>query len=139
MKQEKAELKIGGKVYTFPVITGTEGEKGIDISSLRKDTGYITLDPGFGSTGACSSAITYIDGEKGILRYRGYPIEEIAGKVTFTETAYLLLHDKFPTRKEKKKFSQLLTENSVFHEDMKHFFLWISARCASHAYLINND
>ncbi len=122
MEKKYAELNIEGKVYKFPMVEGSEGEKAIDISSMRKETGYITLDPSFGNTGACYSDITYIDGEKGILRYRGYPIEEIAEKKTFIETAYLLLHDEFPTRKEKNNFSLLLTENSLVHEDMIHFF-----------------
>jgi citrate synthase len=122
MKEKFAELNIDGKIYRFPLIVGTEGEKGIDISSLRKDSGYITLDPSFVNTGACCSNITYIDGEKGILRYRGYPIEEIAERKTFIETVYLLLHDNFPPRREKNKFSRLLTENSLLHQDMIHFF-----------------
>ena len=122
MEDQYAELNIKGKIYKLPIVEGTEGEKGIDISSLRTDTGYITLDPSFGNTGACYSKITYIDGENGILRYRGYPIEEIADRKTFIETTYMLLHDKFPTKKEKLKFSKLLTENSLLHEDMIHFF-----------------
>jgi citrate synthase len=122
MENKYAELTIEGKTYKFPIVEGTEGEKGIDISLLRKETGFITLDPSFGNTGACYSNITYIDGENGILRYRGYPIAEIAEKKTFIETAYLLLHDEFPKRKAKKEFSLLLTENSLLHEDMIHFF-----------------
>ena len=122
MEQKFAELKIEGKTYRFPLVEGTEGEKGIDISTLRKESGYVTIDPSFVNTGACYSNITYINGEKGILRYRGYPIEEIAGEKTFIETAYLLLHDEFPNEKEKNNFSRLLTENSLLHEDMIHFF-----------------
>ncbi|HPN85124.1 MAG TPA: citrate/2-methylcitrate synthase, partial [Victivallales bacterium] len=84
-----AELTIEGKKYKFPVIVGTEGEKAIDISSLRKETGYVTYDPSFANTGACCSQITFVDGERGILRYRGIPIEDLAGKKMFIEVAYL--------------------------------------------------
>lgn len=88
---EKVAIIIEGKKYEFPVITGTENEKGIDISQLRSETTYITLDNGFGNTGACTSEITFLDGEKGILRYRGIPIEQIAEQSTFVETSYLLI------------------------------------------------
>ena len=88
---EEAVLKIEGKEYKFPVVVGTENEHGIDISKLRSETGFITLDPGYGNTGSCQSAITYIDGEKGILRYRGIPIEELAEKSTFVEVAFLVM------------------------------------------------
>ena len=87
---EKAELRVGDHVIELPVIVGSEGEKAIDISSLRSTTGYITLDPGYANTGSCRSAITYVDGENGVLRYRGIPIEELAAKSSFLETAYLL-------------------------------------------------
>jgi len=122
MNTEHAELIIDGKSYKFPLVVGTEGEKGIDISTLRKRTGLITIDPSFMNTGACYSAITYIDGEKGILRYRGIPIEEVAAKLTFVETAYLLLHGTVPTEKQRANYSRLLTERSLLHEDMRHFF-----------------
>ncbi len=122
MNTEHVELIIDGKSYKFPLVVGTEGEKGIDISTLRKRTGLITIDPSFMNTGACYSAITYIDGEKGILRYRGIPIEEVAAKLTFVETAYLLLHGTVPTEKQRANYSRLLTENSLLHEDMRHFF-----------------
>lgn len=117
-----AELIIDGKSYKFPVVTGTENEKGIDISGLRNKTGYITLDPSFMNTGACKSTITYIDGEKGILRYRGIPIEELVEKCSFVEAAYLLLHDKIPDKNEYKRFSAILNESSLLHESMHHFF-----------------
>ncbi len=117
-----AELIIDGKSYKFPIITGTENEKAIDISGLRSKTGYITLDSGFVNTGACASTITYIDGEKGILRHRGIPIEELIEKCSFVETAYLLLHDKVPNKDEYKKFSAILNESSLLHESMHHFF-----------------
>jgi len=122
MPKEYAKLIIKGKSYKFPIITGTEGEKAIDISGLRKKTGMITVDPSFMNTGSCYSSITYIDGEKGILRYRGIPIEEIVEKLTFIETAYLLIHGVVPTKKQRDHFSRLLTENSLLHEDMRHFF-----------------
>jgi len=118
----KAELKLGGKVIELPILEGTMGEKAIDISTLRKESGYITLDSGYQNTGSCQSAITFIDGEKGILQYRGIPIEELAGKATFVETAYLLLNGKLPSSDEKVGFSSLLTENSMIHEDMIHSF-----------------
>ena len=92
-----AELIIEGKRLELPTVTGTEGEVGIDISSLRNKTGCITLDPGYGNTGACKSSITFIDGEKGILQYRGYDIAELAKRSTFVETSYLLIYGELPT------------------------------------------
>ena len=103
-------------------MTGTEGEKAIDISTLRNSTGYVTLDDGYGNTGSCTSAVTFIDGEKGILRYRGIPIEELAERSTFVETAYLLIYGHLPKRPELRRFSELLTQNENLHEDMKHHF-----------------
>src|SRR5580692_975129 len=117
---EKAKLQLDGKAYELPVITGAEGEKAVDISTLRDTTGYITLDDGYANTGACKSAITFIDGEKGILRYRGIPIEELAVKSTFIETAYLIINGNLPTRAQLRKFSDLLTQNENLHENMKH-------------------
>jgi len=117
-----AELKIENNIYKLPVIAGTEGEKAIDITDLRSETGYITLDPGFGNTGSCTSQITYIDGDKGILRYRGIPVEVLAEKSTFIETAYLLLHGVLPSLERLEEFSELLTQHSLMHEDMRHFF-----------------
>ncbi len=122
MKEKFAELKIENKIFKLPIITGTEGEKAIDITGLRKKSGFITIDPGFMNTGACYSEITYISGEKGILRYRGIPIEEIAGERTFVETAYLLTHSEWPSKEKLKTYSKMLTENSLIHEDMRHFF-----------------
>jgi len=124
---EKARLILEGKEYELPVVVGTEGEKAFDISSLRKATGYITLDKGYENTGSCRSAITFIDGEKGILRYRGYPIEELAAKSTFTEVAYLLLYGELPTHAQLEEFSTFLNESSLIHEDMLHFFLGFPA------------
>ncbi|MCF8067385.1 MAG: citrate synthase [Desulfobacterales bacterium] len=119
---EYATLEIEGKKYKFPIITGSEGEKGIDISALRRQTGYITLDTGYGNTGSCKSSITFMDGEKGILRYRGIPVEQLAEYSTFTETSYLLLNGKLPTRNELNKFSVMLNDLSLVHEDMQTFF-----------------
>ncbi len=118
-----AKLIIDGKEYSFPVITGTNGEKAIDISGLREKTGAITLDNSFVNTGSCRSKITYIDGEKGMLVHRGYRIEELAEKSTFVETAYLLIHGELPTRQELAVFSNRLNESSLIHEDMRHYFV----------------
>jgi citrate synthase len=120
--QATAKLVLDGKEYELPVVVGTEGEKSIDISHLRAQTGAITLDPGYGNSGACESAITFIDGEKGILRYRGYPIEEIAGNTQFTDVCYLLIYGHLPNKQEIKEFRDRLTKHSLLHEDMKTFF-----------------
>src|SRR5438874_3197994 len=117
-----AELKIDGKIYTLPVVEGTEKEQAVCISSLRDDSGYITLDDGYGNTGSCRSAITFIDGEKGILRYRGIPIEELAEHSTFIEVAHLLIMGRLPKRDELSRFSDLLTEHEMLNEDMKYHF-----------------
>jgi citrate synthase len=119
---EIAKLELEGKVYEFPVIEGTENEKAIDISNLRSTTGYITLDVGYKNTGATQSAITFLDGEEGILKYRGYPIEELAAKATFIEVAYLLIYGNLPTQTELDKFSSDITKHTLVHEDMKQFF-----------------
>ncbi|HET6485530.1 MAG TPA: citrate synthase [Spirochaetia bacterium] len=120
---ETARLTLEGKDYDLPVVRGSEGEKAIDVSALRKATGFITLDKGYENTGSCRSAITFIDGEKGILRYRGYPIEDLAEKSTFTEVAYLLLYGELPTTTQLEEFSTFLNESSLIHEDMLHFFV----------------
>jgi citrate synthase len=117
-----AKLTVNGQEYELPVVVGTEGEKAIDVSSLRKKTGYITLDKGFENTGSCKSAITFIDGEKGVLRHRGYPIQELAEKSTFTEVAYLLLFGELPTDTQLEEFSTFLNESSLVHEDMLSMF-----------------
>ena len=119
---DKALLMIDGKTYELPILTGSEREKAIDISTLRQENGFITLDVGFANTGSCKSSITYMDGEKGILRYRGIPVEELAEKSTFVETAYLLINGRLPNRKELTAFSVMLNDNSLVHEDMHHFF-----------------
>ena len=117
-----AKLELDGKTYEFPAVVGTEGEQAIDISALRSKSGYITLDEGYGNTGSCISNITFIDGEMGILRYRGIPIEELAESSTFVEAAYLLIWGKLPTDQELSNFSRLLTKNEMLHEDMKLHF-----------------
>jgi len=118
----QAKLELDGKVYTLPTVTGSEQEKAVDVSSLRATSGYITLDDGYGNTGSCTSNITFIDGDQGILRYRGIPIEELAEKSTFIECAYLIIYGHLPTSVELQKFSDLLTDNSMLHEDMKFHF-----------------
>ena len=117
-----AKLEIDGKIHELPIVVGSEGERGIDISALRQATGCITLDDGYGNTGSCQSNITFIDGEKGILRYRGIPIEVLAEKSFFIETAYLLIYGYLPTHKELRRFSELLTQNEMLHEDLKFHF-----------------
>jgi len=119
---ETIRLVYADKEYELPVIVGSEGEKAIDISQLRAATGFITLDPGYANTGSCTSNITFMDGEKGILRYRGIPVEELAEHATFKETAYLLINGKLPNRQELTRFSVLLNDNSLVHEDMRAFY-----------------
>lgn len=117
-----AEITLDGKTFSFPVITGTEGEKAIDISKLRDETGYVTLDTGYKNTGATKSAITFLDGELGILKYRGYPIEQLAEKSTFIEVAFLLIYGELPTLKQLDAFSYEMSRHTLIHEDMKKFF-----------------
>jgi citrate synthase len=117
-----AELTLDGKSYKLPLIEGTEQERAVDVSKLRDETGYITLDDGYGNTGSCRSQITFIDGEQGILRYRGIPIEELAEKSTFIEVAHLLIMGKLPTSAELRRFSDLLTANEMLNEALKHHF-----------------
>jgi len=117
-----AKLELNGKQYELPEVVGSEGERAVDISELRSKTGCITLDNGYVNTGSCVSKVTFIDGDKGILRYRGIPIEELAEKSTFVEAAYLLIWGKLPTIQELGNFSQLLTRNEMLHEDMKFHF-----------------
>ena len=121
-ESEKAVITLNGKSFDFPVVGGTEGNKAVDISTLRSRTGYITLDEGLANTGSCKSSITYIDGEKGKLSYRGIPIEVIAANSTFIETAYLIIYGNLPTRKEMSNFSQKVLRNASLHEGMMHFF-----------------
>ncbi len=121
-RPETVDVQYNGRTVTLPLIAGSEGEIGIDIRQLRGATGLITLDPGFGNTGACESAITFIDGERGILRYRGYPIEELAEKSTFLEVAWLLINGELPTRTELQTFSSSVTHHTMLHENFGRFF-----------------
>ena len=119
---EYARLVIDGKEYKLPVLDGVDGDRAIDIRSLRQESGFITFDPGFGNTGSCKSAITFMDGEKGILRYRGIPIEELAEHSSFVETAFLLIIGRLPTREELTTTSVQLNDLSLLHESMKSFY-----------------
>jgi citrate synthase len=120
---ETAQLTFpDGRTIDIPVVVGTEGEHALDIARLRQDTGYITLDTGYGNTGSTRSAITFIDGEKGVLRYRGYPIEEVAAKSTFVETAQLLIWGELPNAAKRRYFSDLLTQDSALPEDFRRHF-----------------
>ncbi len=115
-------LQYNGETFKLPVVIGTEGERAIDITQLRANTGFITLDPGYANTGACKSNITYMDGEKGILRYRGISVDDLAEKSTFKETAYLLIHGHLPNERQLRSFSVMLNDHSLVHEDMKTFY-----------------
>ncbi len=119
---DSIQVSLDEKIYRYPLVTGTENERGIDIARLRSDTGLITLDPGYGNTGSCKSAITYIDGEKGILHYRGIPIEEFADNPDFIEVAWMLIFGRLPNSTERERFSDRLTANAHLHEAMKHTF-----------------
>src|SRR4051794_8843905 len=118
----KATLSFEGKQIELPVVEGSEGELGVDITKLRSETGLITLDPGYGNTGSCTSAITFIDGETGILRYRGIPIEQLAEKSNFIETAYLLIFGHLPDKVQDQQFRERLTRNAHLHESFRHHF-----------------
>ncbi len=119
---DKATIELGDTKLEVPAIVGTEHERAIDVAQLRAKTGYVTLDPAFMNTASTKSAITFIDGDKGILRYRGIPIEQLAEKSTFVETAYLLIYGNLPNDAQLKEWSKKLTRHSLLHEDMKHFF-----------------
>lgn len=119
---EKASITLDGNTVELPVIVGTENEKAIDISKLRAQSGYITLDSGYKNTGSTKSAITFLDGEKGILQYRGYPIEQLAEKATFMEVAYLLIYGELPSKQVLEKFRNDVRSKMMVHEDMKMFF-----------------
>jgi len=119
---ETAKIILDGKEYELPVVEGTEGEKAVDITKLRSQSGYITLDSGYKNTGATESAITFLDGEKGILRYRGYPIEQLAEKSTFLEVAYLLIYGELPTKEEYAAFKESITRHTMIHEDLRTFY-----------------
>jgi citrate synthase len=117
-----AELILDGKTCKLPIVEGSEKERAVDISALRNQTGFITLDDGYGNTGSCESQITFIDGEEGILRYRGIPIEELAERSSFIEVAHLIIMGKLPNSAELRRFSDLLTENELLNEAMKHHY-----------------
>src|SRR5690349_11016623 len=117
-----AKLTIDEKTLELPVVVGSEGEVGIDIAKLRGETGAVTFDPAYGNTGACKSAITFIDGDKGYLRYRGVPIEQLAERSDFIEVAYLLIFGKFPTAAQRKAFSQKLSDNAPINSEFKRVF-----------------
>ena len=119
---KNATLIYDDKSYELPVVIGTEAEAAVDISQLRAKSGLITLDSGYANTGACTSNITYIDGEQGILRYRGYPVEELAERSSFVETAYLLIFGELPTATQLAEFRRLLGQHEYIHEDMLHHF-----------------
>jgi len=123
---EYAKIVFQGKTYEFPIVVGSEGEKAIDISQLRQKTGLITLDPGYANTGSCASSITFMDGEKGILRYRGIPVEQLAEQSSFIETAYLLINGKLPNKEELNEVSLLFNDHSLVHEDIQIFYQWAS-------------
>jgi citrate synthase len=121
-RTDVAALTYGDRTVELPVVEGTEGERGADISRLRSETGLITLDPGYGNTGSTRSAITFVDGENGILRYRGYPIEQLAANSNFLEVAYLLINGDLPSRAQLDAFSAEITHHTLIREEMRHFF-----------------
>ena len=121
-ESQTATLNLDGQPIELPVVVGVENEKAVDITQLRSSTGYITLDSGYANTGACKSAITFIDGEKGILRYRGIPIEQLAKHSTFVETALLLIYGELPSKDQLTKFRQLLTQHEMLHEGLRNHF-----------------
>ena len=116
---DKAQLHYNGKVYDIPVVEGSQNEKALDISRLRVDSGLITLDKGFKNTGSTKSAITFLNGEKGILRYRGYSIEELAEKSSFIEVSYLLIYGELPSQTQLQEFKSDITSHTLVHEDVK--------------------
>ncbi len=120
--EDTVKLIFEGKTYELPIVTGSEGEKAIDISNLRQMTGLITLDPGYANTGSCTSSITFMNGEKGILRYRGIPVEQLAEHSSFIETVYLLINGVLPTKQELNNMSVLFNDQSLVHEDMQIFY-----------------
>lgn len=121
-EHQTAKIELEGQVIELPIITGTENEKALDISKLRAQTGYITLDRGFKNTGSCMSGITFLNGEKGILRYRGYPIEQLAEQASFLEVTYLILNGELPTQEQLTRFEEEIDHHTLVHEDMKRFF-----------------
>jgi citrate synthase len=117
-----ASLRVGDRELDLPIVRGTDGDDGIDIGRLRGETGLVTYDPGYGNTGACTSAVTFLDGEEGVLRYRGYPIEQLAEHSTFLEVAYLLIWGELPTQEQLTRFTNEVTHHTLIREEMRHFF-----------------
>ena len=117
-----ATLKVGEKEITFPAVDAVEGSDGIGVGSLLKETGLVTYDVGYVNTASCKSAITFIDGDNGILRYRGYPIGELAERSSFVEVCYLLIYGKLPTGEELATFEELISRHTMLHEDLRAFF-----------------
>ena len=117
-----ASLRVGDREIELPIVPGTDGDDGIDIGRLRGETGLVTYDPGYGNTGACTSAVTFLDGEEGVLRYRGYPIEQLAEHSTFLEVAYLLIWGELPTQEQLTRFTNEVTHHTLIREEMRHFF-----------------
>ena len=122
MSNQTAQLTINGTTYELPIVESTTGEQAIDVRRLLPETGFITLDSGYMNTGSCQSAITYLDGKNGILRYRGYDIEDLAENCVFIEVAYLLLMGELPTDEELEQFKYDMIRFALIHEDMIHFF-----------------
>jgi citrate synthase len=120
--EKTATITYNGESYEVPLVHGSEGEVGLDVTSLKADTGLVTYDPGYGNTGSCTSKITFVEGKEGILRHRGYPIEELAANCTFIETAMLLIFGELPTQTEFDEFRDLLSEHQLLHEDLLHHF-----------------
>jgi citrate synthase len=121
-RADAATLRVDDTEVELPIVHGAEGDDALDIGKLRSGTGLITLDPGYGNTGACTSAITFLDGEEGVLRYRGYPIEQLAEHSTFLEVAYLLIWGDLPTREQLDRFVTEVTHHTLIREEMRHFF-----------------
>ncbi|HSM38057.1 MAG TPA: citrate/2-methylcitrate synthase, partial [Candidatus Limnocylindrales bacterium] len=121
-RTDTARVEFDGKSLEMPVIRGSEDEAAIDIGKLRSETGLITMDPGYGNTGACTSAITFLDGERGILHYRGYPIDQLAENSTFLEVAYLLIYGELPNQEQLDRFIGEITHHTLIREEMRHFF-----------------
>ena len=117
-----ASLKIDDKPFDLPIMTGSEGEQAIDVRRLRAESGYICFDQGYGNTGSCESNITYLDGDNGILRHRGYPIEQLAQHSDFVETAYLVIYGELPTEKQRNHFGTLLRKNAAIETQMQRIF-----------------
>ena len=122
MQPSPATLKIADQDISLPIIVGSEGEKAIDTRKLRADTGYICYDQGYGNTGSCESAITYLDGDNGILRHRGYPIDQLAAHSNFVETAYLIVYGQLPKPQQRKEFGQRMRENAAIETQMHRLF-----------------